>query len=184
MGFFDELAAGINGMLFPTRVDDGVRGTAQVISSTGYYGNALYQNCHLELVVEAPGIPATAVSLNALVHRLHWPHAGDVLPALIEKSNPQEVQILWDETIDSRTQARAEAERVAAERRGERPTPLQAAGPGFVGNPLGLGAGTTVKVIGDVSKITPEQRDKLRAMGVDLDTLLGDTALGETPPAK
>jgi len=178
MGFFDDLASGLSGLIFPTSIDEGVRGTAQVISSTGYYGNAVYQNCHLELVVEAPGIPATAVSLNAFVHRQHWPHAGDLLPALIEKANPQEVQILWDETVDSRTQARAEAERVAAERRGGRPTPLQAAGPAFAGNPLGLGAGTTVKVIGDVSKITPEQRDKLRAMGVDLDALLG-----EAPPA-
>ncbi len=174
MGLFDDIAAGINGLIFPTRIDDGVRGTAQVISSTGYYGNAIYQNCHLELVVEAPGIPATAVSLDAFVHRLHWPHAGDVLPALIERSNPREVEILWDETADSRTLARAEAERVAAERRGERPTPLEAARPAFVGNPLGLGAGTTVKVVGDVSKITPEQKEKLRAMGVDLDALLGE----------
>jgi len=174
MGFFDELASGINGLIFPTRIEDGVRGTAQVISASGYYGHALYQNCHLELVVEGPGIPAAAVSLNALVHRSHWPQAGTVLPALIEKANPQEVEILWDETADSRTIARAEAERVAAERRGERPSPLQAAGPGFVGNPLGLGAGTTVKVVGDVSKITPEQKEKLRAMGVDLDALLGE----------
>ena len=174
MGFFDELAFGINGLIFPTKIDDGVRGTAQVISSTGYYGHAIYQNCHMELVVEGPGIVATAVSLDAFVHRQHWPHAGDVLPALIEKANPQEVQILWDETVDSRSQARAEAERVAAERRGERPTPREAAGPAFVGNPLGLGAGTTVKVVGDVSKITPEQRDKLRAMGIDLGALLDE----------
>jgi hypothetical protein len=179
MGFFDDLASGINGLIFPTRIDDGVRGTAQVISSTGYYGRAVYQNCHMELVVEAPGVPATAVSLDAFVHRQHWPHAGDVLPALIEKANPQEVEILWDETVDSRSQARAEAERVAAVKRGERPTPLQAAGPAFVGNPLGLGAGTTVKVVGDVSKITPEQREKLRAMGIDLGALLDDP-----PPAK
>ncbi|MEO5919823.1 MAG: hypothetical protein ABIQ01_01635 [Pseudolysinimonas sp.] len=174
MGFFDEIASGINGLINPARVDDGVRGTAQVIAASGYYGRALYQNCHLELVVEAPGIPATAVSLNAVVHRQHWPQPGTLLPALIEKSNPQEVEILWDETVDSRSAARAEAERIAAERRGERPTAMQAAGPGFVGNPLGIGAGATVKVVGDVSKITPEQKEKLRAMGVDLDALLGD----------
>jgi hypothetical protein len=174
MGFFEELAGAVNGLLNPAQIDDGVRGTAQVISTSGYYGRALYQNCHLELVVEAPGIPATAVSMNAVVHRQHWPQPGAVLPALIEKANPQEVQILWDETVDSRTAARAEAERVAAERRGERPTALQAAGPGFVGNPLGIGAGSTVKVVGDVSKITPEQKERLRAMGVDLDMLLGD----------
>ena len=131
MGFFDELASGINGLIFPTRIDDGVRGTAQVISATGYYGHAIYQNCHLELVVEAPGIPATAVSLNAVVHRQHWPQPGAVLPALIEKANPQEVEILWDETVDSRTAARAEAERVAAERRGERPSRPAGGGAGI-----------------------------------------------------
>lgn len=173
MGFFDDLANGINGLLFPTRIDDGVRGTAEVISATGYYGNAIYQNCRMELVVEAPGIPATAVSMSALVHRLHWPHAGVILPALVERGNPQEVQILWDETVDSRTAARARAEQVAAERRGERPSALDAAGPGFVGTGIpGLGAGTTVKVVGDVSKITPEQKAKLKAIGVDLDALL------------
>lgn len=177
MGFFDDLASGINGLINPTRIDDGVRGTAEVISATGYYGNAIYQNCRMELVVEGPGIPATAVSMTALVHRLHWPQAGVVLPALIERANPQEVEILWDETVDSRSAARARAQQVAAERRGERPSPMQLAGPGFVGNQLGLGAGATVKVVGDVSKITPEQRAKLKAMGVDLDALLdGDDA--------
>jgi hypothetical protein len=176
MGFFDELAGAVNGLLHPTQIDDGVRGTAQVVSASGYYGRALYQNCHLELVVEAPGIPATAVSMNAVVHRQHWPHPGSVLPALIEKANPQEVQILWDETVDSRTQARAEAERIAAEKRGERPTAMQAAGPGFVGNSLGFGAGASVKIVGDVSTITPEQKTRLQAMGVDIDALIAQQA--------
>jgi hypothetical protein len=174
MGFFDDLANGINGLLHPMQIEDGVRGTAEVVSATGYYGNALYQNCRMELVVEAPGIPATAVSMTALVHRQHWPHPGAVLPALIEKADPQEVQILWDETVDSRTAARARAEQIAAERRGERPSPMQLAGPGFVGNPLGLGAGASVRIVGDVSKVTPEQRAKLKAMGVDLDALIDE----------
>jgi hypothetical protein len=177
MGFFDDLAQGINGLIFPTRIDDGVRGTAEVISATGYYGNAIYQNCRMELVVEGPGIPATAVSMTALVHQLHWPHPGVVLPALIERGNPQEVQILWDETVDSRSAARARAEQVAAERRGERPTAVDLAGPAFVGNPLGipgLGAGATVKVQGDLSKITPEQKAKLKTLGIDIDALMDE----------
>jgi hypothetical protein len=175
MGFFDDLAHGLGGMLFPAHIEDGVRGTAEVISATGYYGRGLYQNCRMELVVEGPGIPATAVTLNALVHRQHWPHAGVVLPALIERADPQEVEILWDETADSRTAGRAQAEPVAAERRGDRPTPLELAGPGFAGGGIpGLGAGATVKVVGDVSQITPEQKQKLRTLGVDLDALLGD----------
>lgn len=175
MGFFDDLAHGLNGLLFPTSIEDGVRGTAEVISATGYFGHGVYQNCRMELVVEAPGIPATAVTLNALVHRSHWPRAGVVLPALIERANPQEVEILWDETTDTRSAGRARAEEVAAQRRGTRPTPLELAGPGFAGGGIpGLGAGATVKVVGDMSQLTPEQKDKLRTLGIDLDDLLGD----------
>jgi hypothetical protein len=29
-----------------------------------------------------------------------------------------------------------------------------------------------VKVVGDVSQITPEQREKLKSMGIDLDALI------------
>lgn len=179
MGFFDKLASGVNGVLFPTQINDGVRGTARVISASGYdndptYGGGTYQNCHMELVVEAPGIPATAASFKGLVHQQRWPQPGAVLPALIERTNPQQVKILWDETVDAGTLARLEAERVAAEQRGEPATPLQAAGPALVGNLPGLGAGTTVNVVGDVSKLTPEQKEKLKAMGVDIDALLRD----------
>uniref|UniRef100_UPI00286C2777 hypothetical protein n=1 Tax=Pseudolysinimonas sp. TaxID=2680009 RepID=UPI00286C2777 len=97
MGFFDDLADGLSGLIFDAKIEDGVRGTAQVVSASGYYGRALYQNCALEVVVEAPGIPATAATVRAVVSRDTWPHAGQVLPALIERANPREVQILWDE---------------------------------------------------------------------------------------
>lgn len=179
MGFFDKLAAGVNGMMFPTQVTDGVRGTARVISASGYdndptYGGGTYQNCHMELVVEAPGLPATAASFKGLVHQKHWPYPGAVLPALIERTNPQLVQILWDETVDADSLARLEAERVAAEQRGETPVTPQAAGPSIVGIP----PGAQVNIVGDVSKLTPEQKDKLKAMGVDIDAMLGDKGQG------
>jgi len=177
MGFFDKLASGVNGLLFSTNITDGVRGTARVVSASSYdndptYGGGVYQNCHMEVVVEAPGIPATAATVKGLVHQQKWPQPGVVLPALIERTNPQVVQILWDETVDAATLARAEAERVAAELRGETPTPQPGEGV-VVGNVAGLGSGTTVNVVGDVSKLTPEQKEKLKAMGVDIDALLG-----------
>ena len=62
-----------------------------------------------------------------------------------------------------------------AGRRGATRRPRELAGPGFAGGGIhGLGAGATVKVVGDVSKITPEQKAKLRSLGVDLDALLGE----------
>jgi hypothetical protein len=154
MGFFDKLAAGVNGALFSTNITDGVRGTARVTAASSYdndptFGGGVYQNCHLEAVVEAEGIPATAVTIKGLVHQQKWPVPGVVLPALIERTNPQVAQILWDEAP-------------------------QAAAPASVAFPgAGTGAGTTVNIVGDVSKLTPEQKAQLKAMGIDVDALGG-----------
>jgi hypothetical protein len=164
MGFFDDLADGISGLIWDAKIEDGVRGTAQVVSASGFYGHAMYQSCSLEVVVEAPGIPATAASVQAVVSRDTWPQAGQILPALIERANPREVQILWDELPKTGDLAKAQAEAIAAAKRGESPAP---------GATSPFGSGTTVKVVGDLSKITPEQREKLRALGIDLEALTG-----------
>jgi hypothetical protein len=164
MGFFDDLADGISGLIFDAKIEDGVRGTAQVVAASGYYGHALYQNCQLEVVVEAPGIPATAATVQAVVSRDTWPQPGQTLPALIERANPREVQILWDELPKTGDVAKAQAEALAAAKRGEAPAP---------GASMPYGPGSTVKVVGDVSQITPEQREKLKSLGIDLDALLG-----------
>jgi len=154
MGFFDKLASAVNGVMSPTQITDGVRGTARVTSASSYdndptFGGGVYQNCHMELVVEAPDIPATPASFKGLVHQQKWPLPGMVLPALIERTNPQVVQILWDEP----------------------PISSPAAGLAAGGN---LPAGTTVNIVGDVSKLTPEQKEKLKAMGVDIDAMGGN----------
>ncbi len=152
MGFFDKLAAGVNGALFSAEITDGVRGTARVTSASSYdndptFGGGVYQNCHIQAVVEGEGIPASAVTIKGLVHQQKWPVPGVVLPALIERTNPQVVKILWDEAP-------------------------QAAAPGVAA--LGApGAGTTVNIVGDVSKLTPEQKEHLKAMGIDVDALGG-----------
>ena len=175
MGFFDDLADGLGSIFFDAKIENGVRGTAQVVAASGYYGHALYQNCHLEVVVEAPGIAATAASVDAFVSRNNWPHAGQVLPALIEKANPTEVQILWDELPSTLDTAKAQAEALAAVKRGETPAPA-ASTPGGVAT--SFGAGTTVKVIGDVSQVTTEQREKLKSIGIDLDALISPPSGG------
>ena len=153
MGFFDKLAAGVNGALFNTEITDGVRGTARVTSASSYdndptFGGGVYQNCHIQAVVEAEGIPATEVTIKGLVHQQKWPVPGVVLPALIERTNPQVVKILWDEAPQAGTAA-------------QQATMVPGA------------AGTQVNIVGDVSKLTPEQKEKLKAMGIDVDALGG-----------
>lgn len=161
MGFFDSIAHGFNGMFFEPEITNGVEGTAQVVSASRYTGGSLYQNCTLDLVVEAPGIPATAVNLTCLVHFKHWPVVGGTLPVLIERDNPKEVVVQWDKVPDVTIQAMNEAERIAAARRtGKSDYPV----------------GTTVKVVGDASQIPEEAKAALRAAGIDIEKLIAGSA--------
>ena len=102
-------------------VRDGVRGTGEVVVATAYNREsaAALQMCSIDLVVEAPGIPATAAKVTGLVKADRWPTAGQVLPVLIERTDPQTVEVLWDESPDAATAASQLAEKRAAERRGE-----------------------------------------------------------------
>jgi hypothetical protein len=156
MGFFDSLAQGFNDLFLEPEITNGVEGTAQVVSASGYHGGALYQNCTLDLVVEAPGIAATATKITCLVHYNHWPVVGGTLPVLIERDNPTEVIVQWEKVPDATVQAMNEAERIAAARRAGGKTYMP---------------GTTVKIVGDPSSITPEQKEKLLALGIDIDKL-------------
>lgn len=108
MGLFKKLL-GMN-----TGPKDGVRGTAQIVSCTGYNGRGVYQNCFAEIVVQADGIEPTAVSWHGLAHRKRWPMPGMTLPVLIDPADPQRIEVLWDEVERSDDRARSSAELLAA----------------------------------------------------------------------
>jgi hypothetical protein len=61
MGLLGDLFGG-------SRIKDPVRGSAQVVSATGHHGRGIWQNCRMQLVVQADGVPATAVEHDALAH--------------------------------------------------------------------------------------------------------------------
>ncbi len=86
-------------------MDDLVRGTAQVVSATTHHGRAVYQMCEMQLVVQADGVPATAVALGGLVHRDRWPFPGAVLPVTVDRADPHTVSIEWDEVGSSRNRS-------------------------------------------------------------------------------
>jgi hypothetical protein len=109
-------------------MSDPVRGTAQVVSCSANRGRGVYQSCHLQLVASGDGVPATAVEQQTLVHRSRWPVPGMVLPATIDRANPQNVRIEWDEMPDARDRARQTAEGIAAAMRAQ-PAPAQPAAP-------------------------------------------------------
>ena len=66
MGLFSKLSRG----------GGGVRGTAQVTSASQYQGRAVYSMCRMQLIVQAEGVPPTAVEFEGLVHRKRWPSRG------------------------------------------------------------------------------------------------------------
>jgi hypothetical protein len=68
----------------------------------------------MELVVEADGVPATAVTYKGLAHRNRWPHPGMVLAVTVDRSDPHRFSIDWDALPSSRDAARVRAEQLAA----------------------------------------------------------------------
>ena len=122
MGLLDSLFGG-------GQMADPMRGTAQVVSCSANRGRGVYQNCHLQLVVSGDGVPATAVEQQTLVHRSRWPFPGMTLPATIDRANPANVRIAWDELPDARDRARQTAEGMAAAMRAAQQQPAPAPPP-------------------------------------------------------
>ena len=157
--------------IFGGGMKDPVRGSAQVVSATGYHGRGIYQSCTMQIVVQAEGVPATAVKFEGLVHNKRWPRPGMVLPVTVDRADPQNVKIEWDEVEHSGERAAASAEQLAAAMRGEAP-----AGGGIPGAQVINLSG------GDLSQLSEEQKAKLRMLGL----LPPDAAPAEAedPPAE
>lgn len=146
---------------------DPVRGTAQVVSATMHHGRGIYQNCQMQLVVQADGVPATAISFSGLVHQKRWPSSGMVLPVTVDRAEPQKVRIEWDDVQASDERSRDNAERLAAFMRGEAP----AGGPAGIPHVVNLSGR-------DLSQLSEEQKAKLRMLGIDPQALAAQQAAG------
>jgi hypothetical protein len=138
---------------------NGVRGTAQVVACSGYRGRAIWQQTHMQLVVQADGVAPAAVDIEALVHRDRWPMPGMTLPVTVDPANPDNLRVEWDEVPSSRLAAEA----LAAAMRGD--------DTGGITAPIPGGA-TVVNVSGqDLSQLSEEKKAKLRMLGIDPNAL-------------
>jgi hypothetical protein len=169
MGLFGDMFKG-------ARMKDPVRGQAQVVSCSMNRGDGIWQNCHLQLVVQGEGVPATSAEHNELIHRNKWPSPGMALPITIDRANPAKFKIEWGEVQDSRDRAAANADALAAMMRGE-----GAQGGGFAGF-----GGANIRVVNasgrDPRTLSEEQKAKLRMRGVDPDALAQQQGFGPAPP--
>jgi hypothetical protein len=91
-----------------------------VVSCSGAPHNAAYGTLHMNVVVEAPGVPAYSHEYRKFAVRVtKWPSPGQVLPITVDPADPGDVDVLWDDlpTIDDA--AKLQAERMAAMLRGQ-----------------------------------------------------------------
>lgn len=75
---------------------DAVTGRVRVLSASEPARRGRYQECQVELAVEAPGIPTTVARQALVFPRNRWPRAGDIVPARISRSQPDALEADWE----------------------------------------------------------------------------------------
>lgn len=77
-------------------------GTARVIAASEPQPRPRYQECRLELHLEAPEIDVVGVTA-VVFSRTRWPRVGDRLPARISATNPQTAfEVDWEHLPEHR----------------------------------------------------------------------------------
>jgi len=94
---------------------DPVTGTARVVDNDGMQSPPWQAiHCPLDLMVEAEGRPAYMVHITARPKTGKWPEINQLLPVVLDRSNPTRVEIVWDQVpslrdrVQLRTAARLE----------------------------------------------------------------------------
>ncbi|MET0813243.1 MAG: hypothetical protein ABWY03_09320 [Microbacterium sp.] len=75
---------------------DAVAGTVRIVSASAPAGRGRYQECELELLAAAAGIPDRTVEEVVVFSTRSWPAVGAVLPARISRSHPGSIDVDWD----------------------------------------------------------------------------------------
>jgi hypothetical protein len=113
---------GLLGNIFKAvRMKDPVRGQAQVVSCSAHRGEGDWENCSMQLVVQADGVPATSTRKSDMVRADRWPTPGTVLPVTVDRAKPERLKIEWGEVESSRDRGERTADAMAAMMRGEAP---------------------------------------------------------------
>ena len=75
---------------------DAVRGRVTVVAASAPAPRGRYQECMLDVTVEADGIPPTAVRQALVFPVKMWPREGDSVPARISRSRPEVFEADWE----------------------------------------------------------------------------------------
>lgn len=89
-----------------------VAGTAHVVSASEPPASSAYGRCELQIVIDAPGLPAAAIKIrDPRVPVTKWPDAGATLPVLVAIDDMRHVRIQWDDVLTHQEAATSRAER-------------------------------------------------------------------------
>ena len=144
-----------------------VQGMLHVVSCTALDPRELRAPCHMNYVVQAPGVPAFAGEQVFEVWTKQWPNPGDDLPVIFDPRKPEKLKIQWDQLMSHADSGKLHAQELADR--------LNAGGPAIT-NPPNAPIVTPI-VVGSAD---PEQiRQALlraeQALGIDLN---GDGKVG------
>src|SRR5687767_3795060 len=89
MGLLDRFKGG--------KMEDPVRGSAEVVAVRQQAKDALVQNVTMDVVIYADGVEPTRVTWRGMVKRHKFPRPGTALPATVDRANPEDIDIDWDE---------------------------------------------------------------------------------------
>jgi len=77
-----------------------VAGSAHVVSASEPPASSTYGRCELQIVIDAPGLPAAAVKVrDPRVPVAKWPDARTTLPIMVAMDDPRHVRIQWDDVL-------------------------------------------------------------------------------------
>ena len=95
------------------RMQDPVRGEAQIVAATAPGSSAYSASYEITAVVRAAGMAPAAVVRHGVARTAKWPRPGMVLPVTVDQADPTRIRIEWGEVPTTRQVARDEARRLA-----------------------------------------------------------------------
>jgi catechol 2,3-dioxygenase-like lactoylglutathione lyase family enzyme len=112
-----------------------VTGTGEVVEVSDPPPGARFGRCNLQLVVDAPGMPAETVSVrHPRVPVTLWPEPGHQLPIQVAADDVRVVRVLWKSYVPDQ----GAADQAGAGVAGSDPAGSDLAGPGYAGSDPGV----------------------------------------------
>lgn len=97
------------------KMKEPVKGEFVLTGSSIPAPHAAYQTCNIIGVISAPGMPTVPANYRGLVSTLKFPRAGQTLPVLVDRADPENFVIQWDKVADRAEEAMSAAQALADE---------------------------------------------------------------------